>query len=311
MTSAGSQPESQRPRGTRPPGPLARGIRTTLWLLIVVVGCYVLFGYIRLWNEWRTTTQPSDDVSASHFDPNALAPQLPLEGPWSFAKLDWNISSTMVAAAEVSARFDKLATTNADASDEQLPDVSPELFELAEQLGALSVERGGNQVFQLDRPNLKARLIARTSSGKPKVVALAVALPHSAESWQFFELIPRGTTASTATTSPQLLPLPASARRDGGRFAEDGQTLMELVMLDSNADELIALWKGAGWEVRPSGVGGDHEFSFLCARGKDVVYAWSADPENAIKNLMLVRVPDGHNTNAAESGSPSPISPPE
>ena len=68
--------------------------------------------------------------------PRLLAPTMPLEGPWSFAKLDWDVRSQMVASAEVADRFEKLAASPATTSDEQLPDVSSELVELAEHLGA-------------------------------------------------------------------------------------------------------------------------------------------------------------------------------
>ncbi len=272
----------------------------TLWLFIVVGACYVAYGYSRLWKEWREIAQPIDPAFATEFDPAVLAPTMPLEGPWSFAKLDWDVRSQLVAPAEVAERFEKLAASPATTRDEQLPDVSSELVELAEQLGAQPIEHAGNRVFQLERPNLKARLIARTVVSQLKVVALAVALPHSAEQWQFFELIPRGATGNSAATLPQLLPLPPGARRDGGRFANDGQALLELVSLDATADELFSVWKAAGWEVRPNGAGSPHEFSYLCARGIEVIYAWSADPRDAIKNLMLVRTPSGPDTNRLE-----------
>ena len=79
--------------------------------------------------------------------------------------------------------------------------------------------------------------------------------------------------------------------RRGGRFADDGQLLLELISLESSSDSLIADWKDAGWEVRPSGIGDGHSFSYLCARGNDVIYAWSANSSEALQNLMLVRSP--------------------
>jgi len=56
------------------------------------------------------------------------------------------------------------------------------------------------------------------------------------------------------------------------------------------------MWKEDGWEVRPSGLMGSDAFSFLCARGPDVVYAWSADPAESLKNLMLVRTANPSDT---------------
>jgi hypothetical protein len=299
MTVASSKSDATRARSTASPGRFARGIRATLWLLIAVAACYVVFGYSRLWTQWREIPS-SDESAAENFDPATLASSLPHEGPWSFARLDWDIRSQIVLPAEVAERFEKLSTSTT-ANDKQLPDVSPELFELAESLSAQSTENTSNRVFQLERPNLKARLVTRTLAGKAKVVALAVALPLSAERWQFFELSPlKSTTAGPIATSPQLLPLPPEARRDGGRFADDGRALLELVSLDSTSAELIALWKTAGWDVRSSGVADGSQFSYLCVRSGEVIYAWSADPNDELKNLMLVRTPDGPDTNSSD-----------
>ena len=71
---------------------------------------------------------------------------------------------------------------------------------------------------------------------------------------------------------------------------------MEFVSLHSDADTLVSSWKTAGWEVRPSGLGNPGSFSYLCARGDEVVYAWSADSPDALENLMLVRTPDAKDT---------------
>jgi hypothetical protein len=148
---------------------------------------------------------------------------------------------------------------------------------------------------------LKARLLVRIVGEKSKVVSLAAALPQNNDRWQLFELTPRGATGRSADTRPQLLPLPPGARRDGGRFADDGRALLELVSLDSNANELLLTWKTSGWDVRPNAAVGAHEFGYLCARGDEVIYVWSADPPDALKNLMLVRTPTGPDTDATDS----------
>jgi hypothetical protein len=61
--------------------------------------------------------------------------------------------------------------------------------------------------------------------------------------------------------------------------------------LNSTSDELITMWKAAGWNVRAIRSSGADDCRYLCARGGDVVYAWSADEPSAIQNLMLVRTP--------------------
>jgi hypothetical protein len=297
MSRVGSQIDERRPNGADSTGRAARLIRTMLWLLIAVAGCYVAYGYSQWWKEWRRPQQPIEEFASSGFDPKALVAEMPLEGPWTFARLDWDIRSQFISSAEVTNRLEKLATSSAATSDEQLPDLSAELVELARGLGAKATDGLGNRVFQLDRPNLKARLIVRNVAGKAKVVAMAAALPQSAERWQYFELIPRRqAAASPVATKPQLLPLPPGARRDGGRFADDGRPLLELVSLNCNADELFSLWKAAGWEVHPNGAGSPDDFSFLCVRGDDVIYAWSADPRSSLQNLMLVRTPTSSDT---------------
>jgi hypothetical protein len=297
MSRVRSQINERRPNGADSTGRTVRVIRATLWLLIAGAGCYVTYGYSQLWQEWRKTQQPIDESSTAVFDPEVLSPGMPLEGPWSFAQLDWDVRSQFLSSAEVTTRLETLATSSATANDEKLPDLSIELTEVAQGLGAKATDKLGNRVFLLDRANLKARLIVRTVAGKDKVVAMAAALPHSAERWQYFELIPRGSAAANpVATKPQLLPLPPGARRDGGRFADDGRTLLELVTLDSNADELLSLWKTAGWEVRPGGAGSPDDFSFLCVRGDDVIYVWSADRRSSLQNLMLVRTPTSSDT---------------
>ena len=119
-----------------------------------------------------------------------------------------------------------------------------------------------------------------------------MAYPASGDTWQLYVFTPQASDrGDSASAAPHLLPLPAGARRSGGRFADDGRVLLELISLDSTAEELLADWKAAGWEVRPSGIADPADFSYLCARGNEVVYAWSADPHDSLQNLMLVRTP--------------------
>jgi hypothetical protein len=301
MSRARSKTVTQPPREADTSTLFLRIVRATLLLLIVVVGCYVAYGFGRLWADWREMRQPVEASAVTAVDPNMLSPSMPLEGPWSFAQLDWDIRSRIVTSSDVSTRFDKPISIEAGLNHEQLPDVSQELIELAGRLGAKTFERDGNQIYRLDRPNLKAQLLVHIVGGQSKVVSLAAALPQNNKRWQLFELTPRRATGLSADSLPQLLPLPPGARRDGGRFADDGRALLELVSLDSNANELLLTWKASGWDVRPNEAVGSHEFSYLCARGDEVIYVWSADPPNALKNLMLVRTPTGPDTDATDA----------
>ena len=110
----------------------------------------------------------------------------------------------------------------------------------------------GNIVYLLDKPTFKAELVVRELAGKMKTVGIAVGLPTTADGWQVFELTPRGLSSSTKSSESHLLPLPAGAVRRGGRFADDGRLLLELITLDSNADTLIAAWQGAVGKFAPA-----------------------------------------------------------
>ena len=77
----------------------------------------------------------------------------------------------------------------------------------------------------------------------------------------------------------------------GGRFGDRGELLLEIVELDSNAEHLLAAWHDAGWDVHPTGLGDDDAFSYLCIRGSDTIYVWSAEGKTSLHSLMLARNP--------------------
>jgi hypothetical protein len=266
-------------------------IRRILFTVSISAACYVAYVVGGRFSEWRhvapTTTAPT--AITSNF--NAMAAVLPLAGRWSFAELDWDFRSAEIPQKDVAARLDKLGSSPATQSTEQLPDVSPELLELAEKLRIKPVERNGNLIYSLNQPFLKVRLIARATSGRYKAAALAVAYPEAGDRWTVMEFTPRGAAASSTSTTGYLLPLPAGSKRSGGRFADDGSALLELITLNTTAKDVFATWKDAGWEVRHTGLGQPGDFSYLCVRGDQVIYAWSADPGDALQNLMLVQTP--------------------
>lgn len=270
---------------------LAPPVRTILILLTVAALMYVGYGFGRLFAEWRQIGEPAPAATTNGFELNPLSTALPLAGQWSFAALDWNIRSSIVGQAEVDARFEALANPSAAQDVHQLLDVSSELLELIAELHLQPVERAGYQLYRFDRSDLKALLVVREVDGRTKAVSFAGAYPQNGQQWQMFELTPRGPSSETDTQAAHLIPLPDGAVRHGARFADDGRLLLELISLETNAEALIAAWRDAGWEVRPSGLGDPGGFSFLCARGNDVIYAWSANPSAALQNLMLVRSP--------------------
>jgi hypothetical protein len=219
-----------------------------------------------------------------------LASVLPLAGQWSFADLNWDVQSRIIRPDEVNDQLDALASTAAEPSgDTELPDISADLIQYAELLQMQPTEQNGNKIYRLHRPNLKGQLVFHNQASQTQAVSLAAAYPQSDSEWQLLVLSPRSASNNTATKQVTLLPLPSGARFRGGRFANDGQPLLELVSLEATADELISTWRSAGWEVHPSGMGGPNDFSFLCVRGRIVVYAWSADGRQSLQSLLLVR----------------------
>ena len=286
-----------------PNGPRRGGWRRCLLLslaaCIFIVCCGLAYGAGCFLAEWRNAQRAAalrDDQDATQLGPLAVA--LPYAGQWAFDDLDWSVKSQMIAAKDLDAEFARLGDTAKTINDSLLPETDPELVGLIAAFGMTPVERGGDKVYRVEKPDLKAELVARDVAGKTRTVTFAAAYPAAEGKWQLFAFTPR-TDASTESSNnvPHLLPLPTGATRSGGRYDDAGQLIMEFVSLDTTADELTKSWKAAGWEVRPSGFGDGHEFSFLCGRGAEMIYAWSADPANSLKNLMLVRSPAAADTN--------------
>jgi hypothetical protein len=266
-----------------------RCLRLLLTTTIVFAACYVSHGFGRLWKDWRSTASPTLAVKTENADIESIVNVLPQSGQWSFGDLDWTFRSQIVDAKTVNARFSESANSGDGKSNDELPDLSPELVELARKLQIQPVSHGEYQLYRLERPEIKAQLVVRQIARQPKAVAMLAAMKQPSGEWQIFEFAPRTASAAESHSTPHLLPLPASARRTGGRFTDDGQLLLELANVGSEADSLVSLWKDAGWTVRPTQFAGPDDFSYLCVRGDGVVYAWSADARGSLQHLMLTR----------------------
>jgi hypothetical protein len=263
--------------------------RKTLLLLTAAALMYVSYGFGRWFKEWRQAPPPVAAMSTAPVQFAPLGAALPLDGPWTFAGLNWNLRSSTVGAKVVDERLASLPTaTNAVASCQH---ASQDLLELISALSLQPTHRDGAEIYALDRPELKARLVLRSVGGVQKIISFGAGVPQSNKFWKFFELGPRDSMTTATSESPHLLPLPATALRRGGRYTNDGRLLLELVSLNSDAPTLLTLWRAAGWEVRPSGLADAGGFSYLAARGNEVIYAWTSNPNDAIGNLMLVRSP--------------------
>ena len=266
-------------------------MRLALTALALGLCCWLAYGFGKFWAEWRRTADAAAVQRVDISDLRPLAAAMPLAGMWSFDELDWSLRSQQMDVHDVDAEFERSAAAPPKIADSQLPEMDQGYVDLLDTFHISPTERAGNLVYRLDRQDVKVQLVVRRVAERSKTVAFAVAYPANGDAWQFYEFTPRPTAAKPDSTAAHLLPLPADARRSGGRFDDDGQTLLEFIELDSTAERLIAAWKDAGWEVRPSGLMGPAAFSYLCARGDEVVYAWSADPPDSLRNLMLVHTP--------------------
>jgi hypothetical protein len=272
--------------------PLTRWAKVAIVAAAFVVCCVSAY---RMGQFVSNLRHPSDAAALRRAEATDLAsfsPPLPLAGIWSFNELDWNMRSEWTSEKELPSKFAHLALKVPALADDQLPDADQEFLTLARALGVKSTERDGQRIYQLSRPGLHTQWITRDVNGTAKSCAFAVAYPSIDDQWQLFEFTPRAKdVAGAESRATHLLPLPADARRDGGRFADDGRVLMEFVSLKSTADSLVRDWNAAGWDVRESGFAEPGEFSYLAVRGGETIYAWSSDPASAMRNLMLVRTP--------------------
>lgn len=268
----------------------ANWFRPALIVVTIVAFFYVAYGYVQLFAEWRRATQPESTTSSPATEMLPLGGALPLDGPWIFGDVNWSLRSSVSTRDEVEAHIDKLASAPQGDVD-NLPALSDDLLELIHSAHLQPVERNGCQLYQISRTDLKCQLVVRLVGQQPRVASFAGGYALNDRQWQLFELVPQSVASRTDREVDHLLPLPPNAVRRGGRFADDGRLLLEFVSLDCGTGSLIETWQRAGWEVRPSGLGAGASFSYLCRRGNDVIYAWSADTGESLQSMMLVRSP--------------------
>jgi hypothetical protein len=283
MTTASAKPAKF---GSRPL--VARCLRLTLMTIFVAALCAVSYNVGRLWHSWRLTERPHVESHTTN-DLESMMAALTPAGRWQFADANWDLRSQTVKPAEVAGRLEEMTAAGDGDDAMNLPDLNNELVDLARRLHVAPTKRGDNELYRLDRPDLKAQLVVRHVAGRLKVSALAAAFPKAADEWQLFEFAPKSANGSTTSNNAHLLPLPSAAKRSGGRFTDDGQLLLELISLDADTDSLLSMWKHNGWEIKKSDFSGPDDFSYLCARGNEVIYAWSAGSRDSLCNLMLVR----------------------
>ena len=263
------------------------------------MACFVAYRLGDTYAEWRKVanqrpTRQSVTPAVAAF----ATAMMPLAGSWSFDDLDWNINSTKVSTDNVAARFEAFSNSTVGANPAMLPDVSDQFLTVAANLQITPVEHAGNKLYKLDRPEIKGQLVTRDVAGRAKIVSMTAATPGENDEWLFYELTPRQATARSNKPVDHLLPLPANAKRGGGKYGLDGEVLLELISLDTNANDLLGSWHIAGWDIHETGLGDGTAFSYLVVRGNDTIYVWSADAKDSLHNLMLVRNPGSGDTEA-------------
>ena len=238
----------------------ARGVRFASIAILIGTAWVVGRGFAVMGSGSEMFT--SSSIQPPTAENMAVAPLLPMTGRWAFADLDWDIRSHALPVPEAHARLEELASAPESKAMEQFPKISEELLELAATLKIRPTECNGNEIYRLRRPDGEAQLVVRNS----KAISLAAVFTQGDGTCKLFELTPRQSTQELHSSEIHLLPLPADARRTGGRYADDGSLLLELVSIESSADQLISTWKAAGWEIRPSGMGDPDQFSFCTTK---------------------------------------------
>jgi hypothetical protein len=220
-------------------------------------------------------------VAGCEVSSDAALPMLSPNGSWQLSGGATGFRQSLLSEVELNARFTELAKQTKPLANPELAASAEKLIALAELSRVKPQHVGECDVYLLQRGKTKAQVVVKNE----ELVSLTLAAPTRKGAWRVYELA--GQTSEADAT--HLLPLPPVAQRSAGRYSEDGQLLMELVSVETSRIELLSAWRHAGWKIRPAGVGGPETFSYLCARGAEVVYAYSADESAELSGLVLTR----------------------
>ena len=216
---------------------------------------------------------------------------MPAAGHWSFADTELSIEQTWCSQQELTQRLENLYAID-DSPGGSGRDAS-ELVALAKLNGATRTNCKAGWAWTFEDSQLQLCLVT-TNSKTPQLKAAAFAMRGN-ERWQLTILKPQ------PPLDDHLLPLPvdtmtadvltAETQATCVRRGEDGELQMELISTTLSDEQLLAHWRRCGWEVRHTSWGAADSFSYLCARGDEVVYAWS-DGTLGRRTLMLTTATD-------------------
>lgn len=201
---------------------------------------------------------------------------MPSDGYWSFTDSDLSIQKIYCDDAALQIQMDNMLIVQ-DSSAVSSLDAS-HLVALAKSNGAFRSDCPAGSIWISDYSNLRLRLVT-TNSDRPCLVAAAFAIRED-QQWQLTMLKPQW------HESDHLLPLPADARTICTRRNEAGQLQLELVSTAQSSERLLTQWGSDGWDIRHTSWGSADSFSYLCARGDEVVYAWSNSAAGS-RTIML------------------------
>jgi hypothetical protein len=295
--NSNSQPDESQPIVVNHERPLVRRIRLGLLGVVVALACFVAYRIGGVYASWREiANRHPTQQSMSPADRVLETAMMPMAGSWSFEDLDWAINSKKVSTKELPGHFASLSSSTVATSPEALPDVSGQFLTLAANLQITAIEQHGNRIYKLDRPEIKGQLVTREIAGREKIITMMVAAPSDGDQWLFYELTPRQAVEKSAKPVENLLPMPAGSKREGGKYDVHGELLLELISLNSRANDLLDSWRSAGWSIHETGLGDGTAFNYWVARGNETIYVWSADATDSLHNLMLVRNPGSEDT---------------
>ncbi len=233
---------------------------------------------------WRSGGEGAGNAVAFSSIPDQW---LPSDGYWSFANTDLSVQTIGCDDVELERRLENLLAMEGSETVSK-PDAS-HLVALAKSNGATRQACPAGWLWEFAQAGIRVRLVT-TDSNQPCIVVAAVAI-RDAEQWQLTMFKPQ------PPLSDHLLPLPAEARTICARRNDANALQMELIDTSQTAEQLLARWRSAGWDIRHTPWGDDQSFSYLCVRGDQVVYTWSNTAAGS-RTIMFSSSPHhpSHNT---------------
>lgn len=242
-------------------------IVSVAWFGLIVIGSVDSAKQISLAND-----KNDDRLANLCLLPQAL---MPTEGYWSFPETGLSVAQFVCETSELQEHLNLSSMTNAKANADF--DAS-ELVELAASSGATRVDSESGTLWSHENRDIKVRLL--TSEASPPMLIGAVVAMRDGDQWQLVSLSPK----QNQTT--HLLAMPTDATTTCTRRSPAGDLQMELITTSEPNERLIRRWVDDGWEVQHTPWGDAESFSYLCARGEEVIYAWAV-ASSTERTIML------------------------